>query len=215
MADIVFYTNPQSRGRIAHWMLEELGEPYETRWLSYGGEMKTPQYLAVNPMGKVPAIVHKSGNAVVTEAAAICAYLAAAYPSKGLVPRGLAPEGGGPSLADFHRWMFFAAGPLEMAVTARTMKWEAAPEQSSMLGFGNYGDTVNAVETHLADREFVCGGNFSAADVYLGSQIIWGMRFGSIEPREAFKNYTDRLIRRPAYKRAEQICGERAAEDGE
>ena len=202
MADLIFYTNPQSRGQIAHWLLEELGEPYETRWVAYGAEMKTPEYLSINPMGKVPAIVHK--GAVVTEAAAICAYLAAAYPSKGLMPEG------SPSLADFYRWMFFAAGPLETAVTARSMKWEAAPEKSSMLGFGTYGDTLGAVCRHLEDREFVCRGGFSAADVYLGSQLIWGMRFGTIEPREVFNNYAGRLAGREAYKRAARICEDRS-----
>ncbi|MCY4046528.1 MAG: glutathione S-transferase family protein [Candidatus Dadabacteria bacterium] len=206
MADIVFYSNPQSRGQVAHWMLEELGEPYETRWMDYGGPMKSPEYLSVNPMGKVPAIRHKSRDAVVTETAAICAYLAMTYPSKGLVP-----AVDDPALADFHRWLFFAAGPLETALTARSMKWDVSPEKSSMLGFGSYRATLDAIEGHLKGGEFVCRSGFSAADVYVGSQLIWGLRFGTVEPRQAFREYTDRLVRRDAYRRAERLCDERAA----
>ncbi len=111
MSDLVLYTNPQSRGRIAHWMMEELGEPYETVWVEYD-QMKSPDYLAVNPMGKVPAL--RDGDTVVTEAAAICAYLADRFPE-----RGLAPPAGSPARGAWYRWLFFAAGPVEQAVTAR------------------------------------------------------------------------------------------------
>ena len=208
MAELVFYSNPQSRGQIAHWMLEEVGEAYETHWLVYGGAMKRPDYLAVNPMGKVPALRHLRGGkeAVVTEAAAICAYLAAAFPHKGLMP-----EGGSPALADYYRWLFFAAGPLEMAVTARTLNWPVSAEQSSMVGFGSYQNVLDTLEGLLAARRFACGDSFTAADVYLGAQVIWGLRFNSIEPRAAFKAYAERLTQRPAYQRAEMLINAQLA----
>ena len=221
MSDIIFYSNPQSRGQIIHWMLEELGEPYHTEWVAYGEPMKSPAYLAVNPMGKVPAIRHRrstgsAGSAgggndkgrevIVTEVAAICAYLAMAYPAKGLMPP---PDH--PAMADYFRWLFFAAGPLEMAVTTRNMKWESKPEHSPMLGFGSYQNTLDTIEGHLADREFICDSGFSAADVCLGSHLGWGMQFKTIEPRDVFKRYTEGLNSREAYQRADRICREQAA----
>ena len=211
MAEIIFYSNGQSRGQIAHWMLEELGEPYETRWLGYGESMKSPEYLAINPMGKVPAIqhAHAGGTAVVTETAAICAYLAAAYPAKGLMP---AP--GDPGLADYYRWLFFAAGPLEMAITVRAMQWEAPPEREANLGFGSHKATLNAVEQFLTGREHVCACGFTAADVYLASHLSWGQRMGTIEPSPAIAAYAKHQTQRPAYQRAEQLCAEAAKRQG-
>ena len=145
MPQLTFYSNPMSRGRMAHWMLEELGEPYDTVWLDYGTTMKAPEYLAVNPMGKVPAIRH--GAVVVTEVAAICAYLADQFPDKRL-----APPPGHPARAAYYRWMFFAAGPLEMAVTAKNLNWLVPEGKSGMVGFGSYANTMNALET---DRKSV------------------------------------------------------------
>src|SRR3569623_1649044 len=113
--DLVFYTNPMSRGRIVRWMLEEVGQPYRTELLEYETGMKAAQYLAINPTGKVPAIVH--GGTVVTEGAAICAYLADAFPQAGLAPA-LDDRG------DYYRWLFFAAGPVEAAVTAENFGYE-------------------------------------------------------------------------------------------
>jgi glutathione S-transferase len=202
MSDIVFYTNPMSRGQIVSWMLEELGEPYDTEWIEYGGQMKGPDYLAINPMGKVPAIRHK--GSVVTECGAICTYLAASYPGKGLIP-----AAGDPTLADFYRWMFFTAGPLEQAVTVRSMGWESSEERSSTLGFGNQEDTMNAVETALAKGLFICGEQFTAVDVYLGSALSWGMQFDTIDKRPAFEEYAQRLTQRPAAQRSHEINEER------
>ena len=130
MSELVYYTHPQSRGRIAHWMLEELGEPYRTVWLEYGSTMKAPEYLAVNPMGKVPAL--RDGDIVVTESAAICAYLADRFPQ-----RRLAPPPGDSARAAYYRWMFFVAGPLEMATTAKALNWQVPEGRSSMVGFGS------------------------------------------------------------------------------
>jgi glutathione S-transferase len=194
--DLVFYTNPMSRGRIVRWMLEEVDQPYRTEIMGYADSMKSADYLAINPMGKVPAIKH--GGTVVTEGAAICAYLADAFPEAGLAPP-LADRG------DYYRWLFFAAGPIEAAVSARSLGFEPKPEQRRMVGFGCLDDVTNALEAAVTGREFIAGGRFSAADVYVGSQIGWGMQFGSIEKRPAFEAYWAGLFNRPAAVRARAI----------
>ncbi|HEX8192808.1 MAG TPA: glutathione S-transferase family protein [Allosphingosinicella sp.] len=195
---LTFYTNPMSRGRIVRWMLEEVGEPYETVLLDYGTTMKSPDYLAINPMGKVPAIRH--GETVVTEAAAICAYLADMYPDKGL-----APPSGNPRRGDYYRWMFFAAGPLEAVVTGKALGLLAPPDKAPMAGYGTFENVMTALETAVKDCEFLTGNHFTAADVYVGSQIGWGMMFGSIDKRPAFADYVGRLQSRPAAVRAREI----------
>lgn len=202
MNELVFYTHPQSRGRIAHWMMEELGVPYTTVWLEYGSTMKAPDYLAVNPMGKVPAVRH--GDAVVTEAAAICAYLADAFPE-----RQLAPPPGHSDRAAYFRWLFFAAGPLEQATVARAMGWQVPEGRNAMVGFGSYADTLNALETALVPGPYVCGERFTAADVYLGSSLGWGLMFGTIEKRPVFEAYVARVQARPAALSANRLNEER------
>lgn len=198
MNDLVFYTNPQSRGRVAHWMLEELGLPYETVWLEFGPAMKSAEYLAVNPMGKVPAIKH--GGVVVTEVAAICAYLADRFPEKNLIP-----PSGHPARAAYFRWLFFAAGPLEMAVTAKSLGWQVPEGKSGFVGFGSYGATLNALEQALTPGPYICGEQFTAADVYVGSQLGWGMMFGTLEKRPLFEAYVGRLYARPAARQANRL----------
>jgi len=194
--ELVFYTNPMSRGRIVRWMLEEVGQPYRTEILGYADSMKSPAYLAVNPMGKVPAIKH--GDTVVTEGAAICAYLADAFPEAGLAP----PTG---DRGDYYRWLFFAAGPVEAAVSVRSLGVEVKPEQQRMVGFGSLGHVMDALEKAVTGRPFIAGDRFSAADVYVGSQIGWGMQFGSLEKRPAFEAYWSGLFNRPAAIRAREI----------
>ena len=195
---ITFYTNPMSRGRIVRWMLEEVGEPYETVLLDYGTTMKSADYLAVNPMGKVPAITH--GNTVVTEAAAICAYLADSFPDKGL-----APAPGSRFRGPYYRWLFFAAGPVEAAVTGKSMGLLAPEDKKAMAGYGSFEDTMNALEQAVSQSPYICGDQFTAADVYVGSQIGWGMMFGMIDKRPTFADYFGRLQSRPAARRAAEI----------
>lgn len=204
MSDLVFYTNPQSRGRIIRWMLEEIGEPYETEVIAYD-ELKSPSYLAVNPMGKVPAIRHD--GKVVTECSAICAYLADVFPDAGLAPRSN-------EKADYYRWMFYAAGPVEQAFTNHAVGWEVAGEKERMFGYGNYDRVVSVMDELLTLRDYVCGDRFTAADVYVGSQIMFPMQFGLIPERESFVRYRDRLQAREAYKRANQIDERVIAETG-
>lgn len=199
MGDLTFYMNPMSRARIVRWMLEEVGQPYETVVLGYGPEMNTPDYLAINPMGKVPALRH--GEAVVTEAAAICAYLAEAFPEAGLSP---AP--GSPARGAFLRWMFFGAGPVEAAVTDTTFGWvPEGPEQEGRVGYGSIGRVTRVLEAAVGDGPWFLGQAFSAVDVYLGAQISWGLHFGTIEKRPALAAYAARLRERPAARRAQEL----------
>lgn len=196
--ELVFYTHPMSRGRIARWMLEELGQPYRTVLMEYGTTMKATDYLAINPMGKVPAIRH--GDAVVTETAAICAYLADAFAQAGLAP---APSDR--LRAPYYRWMFFAAGPLEAAVSNKMFGWTASDEQRGILGYGSFEQVMDTLEQAVSGREFIVGERFSAADVYVGSHIGWGLKFGSIDRRPAFEQYWERIHSRPAAVRAREI----------
>jgi glutathione S-transferase len=195
---LTFYTNPQSRGRIIRWMLEEVGCAYDTQVLDYGTTMKAPDYLAVNPMGKVPAIRH--GNTVVTEAAAICAYLADAFPDAGL-----APPPGNPSRGPYYRWMFFAAGPVEAVVTGKALGLLAPADKKAMAGYGSYEEVLGALEGAVAGEAWLCGEQFTAADLYVASQLNFGMQFGILEKRPAFEAYVARATARPAYSRANAL----------
>lgn len=188
---LTLYSNPMSRGRIARWMLEEVGQPYEVRYLDYGTTMKAPDYLRINPMGKVPALVH--GKRIVTEYAAICAYLADAFPEAGLAPE---------ERSSYYRWLFFGAGPLEATVIIKALGVEVPADKRGMVGFGSLTTTLDALEAALTDRPYLAGDRFSAADVATGSQIGWGLRFGTIEPRPVLQAYWDRLSARPALQRA-------------
>jgi glutathione S-transferase len=199
MADeLVFYTNPMSRGRIVRWMLEEVGRPYRTELLDYGTTMKAPAYLAINPMGKVPALRHR--GIVVTEGAAICAYLADAFPEVRL-----APPPADPLRGPYYRWMFFAAGPVEAAVSNKTFGFEVPPDREGMVGYGSLARVMDALEYAVTQGEYVAGDKFTAADVIIGSYVGWGMQFGSIEKRPAFERYWQRLSDRPAAVRAKEI----------
>src|SRR5688572_30280539 len=158
MADLIFYTNPMSRGRIARGMLEEVGEPYETVLLDYGTPMKGAEYLAVNPMGKVPGIRHREVG--VTEAAAICAYLADAFPDKGLAPPPASPERG-----PYYRGMFLADGPVEAAVTGKSLGLLAPADKKMMAGYGSFEETIDALERAVREGPYICDEQFTAADV--------------------------------------------------
>lgn len=199
MADeLVFYTHPMSRGRIARWMLEEVGLPYRTQILDFGTSMKAPAYLATNPMGKVPAIRH--GDTVVTEAAAICAYLADAVPAAKL-----APPPGDRLRGPYYRWMFFAAGPLEAALSNKALGFQVPDERRGMVGYGSVEDVVNTLEYAVSQADYIAGNTFTAADVYVGSQVGWGMMFGTLDKRPAFERYWQRIANRPAALRAREI----------
>lgn len=194
MSELVFFHYPLSRARIVHWMLEELGVPYTVKLTNMEkGEHKRPEFLSLNPMGKLPTIRH--GGTVVTEAGAICAYLADAFPAANLAPAPNSPERG-----TYYRWMFFGAGCIEPATIDRLFN-RPQVERPSALGYGSYDDTMNAAEKALSPGPFILGERFSAADVYVGSQLMWGIRMKAIEPRPAFQKYMGMLMERPAFKR--------------
>jgi glutathione S-transferase len=196
--ELTFYTHPMSRGRIVRWMLEEIGQPYRTELLDYGTTMKAPAYLSINPMGKVPAIRH--GDTVVTEAAAICAYLADAFPEARL-----APPSGDRLRGPYYRWLFFVAGPLEAAAANKIMGFAVREERERMMGYGRFEHVMNALEAAVSRGEYLVGDRFTAADVYVGSHIDFGMQFGALEKRPAFEQYRQRLSIRPAALRAKEI----------
>ncbi|HEY0316378.1 MAG TPA: glutathione S-transferase family protein [Sphingomonas sp.] len=196
--DLVFYTNPMSRARMVRWMLEEVGQPYRTETLGYGTTMKAPDYLAINPMGKVPAIVHK--GRVVTECAAICAYLADAFPAAGLAP----PT---EERADYYRWLFFVAGPFDAAIVDKALGRTIPPERAAMVGYSGFEPVIDAIEGALAGRDYIAADHFTAADCYVGACLSFYMRFGMVDRRPVFAEYIDRLEARPAYLRSIEIDG--------
>jgi glutathione S-transferase len=205
MADeLVLYTNPQSRGRIARWMLEEVGQPYKVEVMDYASTMKGPAYLAINPMGKVPALRH--GDAVVTETAAICAYLADAFPQAHL-----APAHGSKERAPYYRWLFFASGPVEAAISNKALGFVVPPERERMIGYGTLAQALNALEAAVSKSDYIAGNSFTAADLYVGSHIGFGMMFGTLEKRPAFEKYWQRVSSRPACKRAKDLDDAKAA----
>ena len=198
MAAYTFFTNPMSRGQIARWALHEAGVEYDQVLVDWAD--KPAAFMAANPMGKVPTIIHHSetGDRVVTECAAICTYLAETHPEASLLPSDA-------ELADYYRWMFFAAGPVEQAIVGRSMGWEVPEGRAAMVGFGSFARVLDTLEGHFEGDNYVCGTRFTMADVYVGSQIDWGLTFGSIPPREAFVAYAERLQARPAYCAAKGI----------
>ncbi len=202
-ATLTFYTNPMSRGQIVRWMLEEVGAPYEQVLLDYASTMKGADYLAINPMGKVPAIKHR--DKIVTECAAICAYLADAFPEAGLAPP-LADR------ADYYRWLFYAAGPVEQAITNRSLGFEVPADKAMMAGYGSYDAMVDVLEKAAGAHDYIAGNRFTAADVYVGSQVLWGLEFGTLPKRAGFEAYATRLSARPAYQSAKAIDGALIAE---
>ena len=192
--ELVFYTHPRSRGSVVHWMLEEVGAPYTIEVKDYGTSMKAPDYLAINPMGKVPAIKH--GETVVTEAAAICAYLADAFPEASLAPE---PSERG----SYYRWLFFLAGCVEPAISNHAVGWDpATPEMQGRFGYGSYAAVTDTLARAVADRRYIAGDTFTAADVYAGAMIGWGLQFGMIDKRPEFETYWNGLKDRPARLRA-------------
>jgi glutathione S-transferase len=203
MSDLVFYTNPQSRGQTVRWMLEEVGEPYDTEILDYASTMKSEPYLSINPMGKVPAIRHK--GKVVTEVAAICCYLADAFPQAKLAP----PPA---DRADYYRWIFFTSGPVEAAFSNKAAGWEPTPERQRMFGYGNYDLAINTFEKALTGKEYIAADHFTAADLFVGANVNFMLAFNLLEPREIFIDYARRMTDRPAYERAKAIDSKLIAE---
>lgn len=203
MAEIVLYSHKRTRGRAVHWLLEELAVPYRVEWLALGPTLQSEAFLAINPMGKVPALTH--GEAVVTETAAILTYLADTFADQGFIP-----AGGTAARAAFFRWLFFVAGPLEAATTAALMDWQT-PETTRMgtpakgfLGFGSLALTIDTLAAHLQQQPFLCGEQFTAADIYLASHLQMDMYYTqTIAPRPVFSDYLRVALQRPAKHRVD------------
>lgn len=196
--EIVFYTHPQSRGRTVRWMLEEIGQPYRTEILGYGQSMKGPEYLAINPMGKVPAITH--GGTAVTEVSAICAYLADAFPATNL-----APPSGSRDRGPYYRWLFFTAGPLEAAMINQSLGFVVPKEREAMAGYGTMGAVLDTIEGAVEGRAHLAGDHFTAADLYVAAFLGFGMMFGALEKRPAFEAFVGKHMGRPAAVKAREI----------
>ena len=203
MTDLTFYTHPMSRGQTVRWMLEEVGEPYQTELLDYGTTMKAEPYLSINPMGKVPTIKH--GDKVVTEVAAICCYLADAFPQAGLAP----PPA---DRAEYYRWIFFTSGPIEAAFSNKAAGWEPTPERQRMFGYGNYETAIRNLEACLASRPYISSGRFTAADLFVGANVNFMLQFKLLDPTPVFTEYAARITDRDAFRRARDIDGKLIAE---
>jgi len=193
---IIFYTHPQSRGRMVRWMLEECSAQYQTTLLEYGSTMKAADYLAINPMGKVPAI--RYGEQIVTETAAICTFLAEVFPAAKLAPP---PADRGA----YYRWLFVASGPLEQAITHKALGVELNDKQRVFVGGAGVEEMAAMLDAHLSEREFIASDSFSAADLYVGSQIGFGLQFGTLPKLPAMEAYWNRLKQRPARLRADAM----------
>lgn len=191
---IILHHAAPSRSSTVLFMLEEIGAPYELRVLNLQKEEQyRPEYLAINPMGKVPAVEHK--GVVITEVGAICTYLADEFPAAHL-----APPIGDPQRGAYLRWMFFQGNALEPAIVDKALKRE--PGKRGMMPYGTYEIAVAALERAVEKGPWFLGDRYSAADVYVGSAISWGLQFELLPPSDAFKRYAARLAERPARQRA-------------
>jgi glutathione S-transferase len=202
MTGLVLYTHPISSGRVVRWMLEEIGVRYAVEVI----DLETPRpaaFLALNPIGKIPVLRHH--NTVISEAAAIVAYLADAFPLAGL-----APPPDSPARGDYYRWLFFAHGPLDTASTLKSLGYGPPPLGDHRAGWGSLDRVAAMLEIVLKERDWLAGGKFSAADLYLGSLLDWAIRFGNIPDSPVFAAYLDRVLDRPAYERAVRLDDELA-----
>lgn len=204
MADLTLFHAAPSRSSVVRWMLEELGQPYDVHLLNLAsGDQMKPDYLAINPMGKVPALKH--GDAVVTEVAAICTYLADAFPQAGLsVPIG------DPRRGPYLKWLFFSPSCIEPAVTDRAYPRKEEPRRGT-LGYGDFDRVMKVVAEAVEPGPYLLGEQFTAADVVVGSMLRWGMMFDLMPKRPEFIAYVGRLEQRPALQRAVTLDQQLAA----
>lgn len=199
--ELIFYTHPWSRGRVTRWALEECQADYQTHVLEYDTSMKAEDYLAINPMGKVPALQH--GETVITENAAICLYLADIFPEKQL-----APPVNSKARGEYYRWLMFVAGPLEAVTTAKSLKYlpdQPSDEARSMAGYGCLDDVVTTLDKALTGTTYLCGEHFTIADLYLSACLNWFMEFGIVPKLPSFEQYVAKHGSRPAALKAFEI----------
>lgn len=212
MSDLVFYTNPNSRGGVVRWLLTELGfvdgKDYQTVILQYDSTepntgMKSPEYLTINPMGKVPAI--KDGDTVITETCAICLYLADKFSYGNLSPEMSAERG------TYYRWMAFAFGVLEPMVMAKSMNQLAPADKAGQAGYGTYEDVIKTLNQALTTANknggFLCGNRFTTADLYLSMSLYFYTQFDLIEKSPEMEKYINQHIARTSFIKAGEIDG--------
>ena len=197
MEQLMFYTHPQSRGRSVRWMLEECGASFDTVIMNYDGSLQSAEYLAINPMGKIPTL--RYGDTVITEAAAIILFLADLFPEKQL-----APAVGSAERGSYYRWFCFMAGPMEAAVMAQFWQFSPPAEASRSLGYGDFERVVRTVEQALSDTEYLLGQQFSAADLYMATVLEFCYRMNVWPDSRVCRDYIQRIQQRPAYARAMQ-----------
>ena len=199
MAEYTFFFNPMSRAQIARWALHEARADYEPVFVAW--DAKPQALLDANPLGKLPTIIHHHNghDHVVSEAAAVCHYLAEMS-----APELLPSE---EEMANYFRWLFFAAGPVEAAVTAESFGFDSGddPKKQMTVGWGSYDKVVDALDGWFAGHDFVCGKRFTMADVYVGSQVDWGLQFGTIPARDSLNAYAGRVRAREAYQAGKAI----------
>ncbi|MEQ4779793.1 glutathione S-transferase family protein [Providencia huaxiensis] len=192
MSELVLFTNSMSRGNTVDLLLKILDIPYKRVELGYGADMHTAEYLAINPMAKVPALV--DGDAIVTETAAICLYLADKF-----IEKGLAPALNDPKRADYYRWFLFTAGPIESAFTINNLGIQLDEEQQKSSGFGSIERAMACLEVGLNNaKPFICGEQFTAVDVYIGAFVMFLVKYQVMETTPAMQKYLDSLAAIPA-----------------
>lgn len=195
---LVFYAHPYSRSRTVRWMLEELELQYEVKVMEFGTSMKSPEYRAINPMGKVPSLVHD--DTIITEVVAICAYLADRFPDKGLAPPIESHERG-----SYYRWLFFVAGPFEQAMTAKFNNWVIDDQVAMSAGCGHVEDVIGTLQTILQGRKYLCGDSFTTADLIMSAYLGWMIMQKQIEALPVFTDYIALHSSRPAAVRAQEL----------
>ncbi|HGN1707331.1 TPA: glutathione S-transferase family protein [Providencia rettgeri] len=191
MSELVLFSNAMSRGNTVDLLLKILDVPYKRIELGYGADMHTAEYLAINPMAKVPALV--DGDVVVTETAAICLYLADKF-----IEKGLAPALNSPKRANYYRWFLFTAGPIESAFIISDLNIKLNEEQQKSSGFGSIERTMACLEIGLnSAKPFICGEQFTAVDVYVGAFVMFLARYNIMEVTPAMETYMKSLATIP------------------
>ncbi|WP_130804102.1 glutathione S-transferase family protein [Acinetobacter ihumii] len=188
------YTNKESRGIVVEWLFQELNIDYERIEVAYYTEMKAPEFLHLNPFGKVPVLVDE--KTVIYELGAICTYLADKYAEKGL-----APSINDPKRGLYYRWLFMMAGPWEAACVDKNLGLKVADEQKMFVGYGSYDDAYTALIQGLSEAEpYLCGGQFTAADICVGAMLLWQDKMGEIQPHPILERYLNTLRQRESLK---------------
>lgn len=193
MEKMVLYTHPKTRGRNVVWMLEECGAEYETVLVNLSSGLQDPDFLAINPMGKLPALQY--GDAVITEAAAIITFLADLYPQAQLAPSvGTAERGG------YYRWLFFSVNSVEAALMEAAFHFNITPDMRKTLGYGSLERVLQTIDSQLAKQPYLLGNAFQSCDLVLSGLLMLAIRSKTLTPTAAMQDYLARIMARPAFQ---------------